>query len=176
MNKPDNKFPTYIKNVPSMTKNPMVDMFLTYQFLKRINVPFEKWDAYKLGIIDKNGKVLKKKRDLDNDNEKAAWGYFDILTANLKKILSKFPAGNTLLGSSLASYLMLKEQKSEALLNPVYFETKFVPLYEEGIASLNAGEGSVPMNHTGDDIDTFDPLITRKTKSILRRKKPNVAT
>lgn len=176
MSKPDNKFPSYIKNVPSMTKNPMVDMFLTYQFLKRINVPFEKWDAYKLGIIDKNGKVLKKKKDLEDDNERAAWGYFDILTANLKKILSKFPAGNTLLGSSLASYLMLKENKSDALLNEVYFETKFVPLYEEGIASLNAGEGSVPMNHTGDDVSMFDPLITRKTKTIIRRKKPNVAT
>ena len=63
MNKPNSqtKIPQGIKDVPSMTKNPMMDMFLTYQFLKRINVPFEKWDAYKLGIIDKNGKVLKKK-------------------------------------------------------------------------------------------------------------------
>jgi hypothetical protein len=172
MNKPDNKFPTYIKNVPSMTKNPMVDMFLTYQFLKRIVVPFEKWDAYKLGIIDKNGKVLKKKKDLETDNEKAAWGYFDILTANLKKLLSKLPAGDTLLGSSIASYLMLKEQKSDSLLNEVYFEVKFMPLYEDGIASL----GPVAANHTGDDVDMFDPLITRKTKTMIRRKKPYVAT
>ena len=171
MNKPNNKpIPTYIKNIPSMTKNPMVDMFLTYQFLKRINVPFEKWDAYKLGIIDKSGKVLKKKKDLDTADEKAAWGYFDILTANLKKLLSKFPAGDSLLGSSIASYLMLKEQKSDILLNELYFELKFIPLYEEGIAAM-------PANNVGaGDVATFDPLLSKKPKNMLRRKKPDVAT
>ena len=81
------KLPSQIKDVPSLTKNPLVDVFLTYQFIKRIIVPFEQWDAFKLGIIDKNGKVLKKKSTLKTNQEKAAWGYFDILTANLKKLL-----------------------------------------------------------------------------------------
>jgi hypothetical protein len=152
----------------------MVDMFLTYQFLKRINTPFKEWDAYKLGIIDKNGKVLKKKKDLKDDNEKAAWGYFDILTTNLKKLLAKAPAGNTMMASSIASMLMLKENKSEALLNEVYFEAKFMELYEE-IAGLGTGD-ALPANNMGSgDVDGFDPLLIKKPK-VLRRKKPNVAT
>ena len=44
--------------------NQFVDMYLVYQFLKRITTPFEKWPAYHLGIIDKNGKVLKQRSTL----------------------------------------------------------------------------------------------------------------
>lgn len=163
------KFPQQIKNVPSLTKNPMVDMFLTYQFLKRIVVPFEKWDAYKLGIIDKNGKVLKKKSTLKTDQEKAAWGYFDILTTNLKKLLAKVPGGNSILGSSVASYLLIKENKSDLLLNEVYFETQFMKVYHL------FEEGEVPANNVGSgNVKTFDPLLIPKAKNMLRRKAANV--
>ena len=166
------KLPSQIKDVPSLTKNPLVDVFLTYQFIKRIIVPFEQWDAFKLGIIDKNGKVLKKKSTLKTNQEKAAWGYFDILTANLKKMLAKVPAANNVIGSSVASYLLIKENKSEALLNEVYFEVRFKQVYEE-----MTGDATIPANHTGSDVDMFDPLLIKKVskaKSILRRKKPYV--
>jgi hypothetical protein len=174
MNKPNSqtKLPPGIKDVPSMTKNPMMDMFLTYQFLKRINVPFEKWDAYKLGIIDKNGKVLKKKSTLKSPQEKASWGYFDILTANLKKMLAKIPGGNSTLGSSVASYMLVKEDKSDLLLNEQYFEYHFTRLY----AQLTE-EGEVPANNIGSgNVKTFDPLLIPKAKNMLRRKKPYVDT
>ena len=172
MNKLNNqpKLPQQIKNVPSLTKNPMMDMFLTYQFLKRIVVPFEKWDAYKLGIIDKNGKVLKKKSTLKTDQEKAAWGYFDILTTNLKKLLAKVPGGSSVLGSSVASYLLIKEHRSDLLLNEVYFETQFMKVYNK-----LAEEGEVPANNVGSgNIKGFDPLLIPKAKNMLRRKAANV--
>jgi hypothetical protein len=165
------KIPPQIKDVPSLTKNPLVDIFLTYQFIKRIIVPFEKWDAYKLGIIDKNGKVLKKRGTLKTKQEKAAWGYFDILTANLKKLLAKVPAANNVVGSSVASYLLIKENKSEALLNEFYFEVRFKEVYEE-IAGMNTGDTNMPANHASSDIATYDPILIKKK---LRRKKPDVA-
>ena len=38
-----------------------IDLFVTYRFLKLLTQPFEKTDAYKLGIIDKKGhRILKK--------------------------------------------------------------------------------------------------------------------
>jgi len=170
------KIPAQIKDVPSLTKNPLVDVFLTYQFIKRIIIPFDQWDAYKLGIIDKNGKVLKKQNTLKTKQEKASWGYFDILTANLKKMLAKVPAANNIIGSSVASYLLIKEDKSEALLNEVYFEVRFKEVYED-IAGMNTGDTSMPANHISSDIATYDPILMKKVskaKSILRRKKPNV--
>ena len=150
------KFPPNIKNVPSLTKNPMMDMFLTYQFLKRIVVPFEKSDAYKLGIIDKSGKVLKKKKTLKTDQEKAAWGYFDILTNNLKKLLAKIPGGSSILGSSVASYLLIKEHKSDLLLNEVYFETQFMKVYTQ-LTEENMTEA--------EDLSKYDPKIQQAVKS-----------
>ena len=31
----------------------VVDLFLVYQFVRRLATPFEKWEAYKEGIIDR---------------------------------------------------------------------------------------------------------------------------
>ena len=32
-----------------------IDLFVTYRFIKLLVTPFEKTDAYRLGIIDENG-------------------------------------------------------------------------------------------------------------------------
>ena len=38
----------------------VADTYLIYQVLKRLTTPFDQTDAYELGLIDKNGKLLKK--------------------------------------------------------------------------------------------------------------------
>ena len=38
-----------------------VDLFVTYRFIKLLTTPFEKTEAFKLGIIDKDGNRIKKK-------------------------------------------------------------------------------------------------------------------
>ena len=40
----------------------VVDAFIAYKFIKILVTPFEETDAYKLGIIDANGKVLKREK------------------------------------------------------------------------------------------------------------------
>jgi len=167
--------PQNIKDVPSMSSNPLVDMFLTYQFLKRINTPFEDWDAYKLGIIDRNGKVIKKKKQLKTAQQRAAWGYFDIVTCNLKKLLAKFPGGQSQTGTLAASYLLMKESEEKQL-----DEQQVQQLCEDvfGIASMNAGDyggaGVIPSNNIGQgNVKLFDPLLP-KVRKMLKRKVPNV--
>ena len=44
----------------------VIDLFLLYQFIKRLATPFKEWDAYELGIIDAKGKQLKKRKDFRN--------------------------------------------------------------------------------------------------------------
>ena len=39
----------------------VVDIFMVYQFLKRLATPFNKWDAFKEGVIDDKGNILIKK-------------------------------------------------------------------------------------------------------------------
>jgi len=54
----------------------IVDLFLVYQFITRLVTPFNQWNAYKLGIINDQGKVLRKRATLSTPEEKSAWGYF----------------------------------------------------------------------------------------------------
>jgi len=86
-----------------------LDLFMIYQFLRRLVKPFNKWEAYKLGVIDRNGKVLIDKKDRTKQ-QKDAWGYYDRLLANLKKLLAKVPGGRSRLASFAAALLLLREQ------------------------------------------------------------------
>ncbi len=99
----------------------VVDIFLVYQFLKRLVTPFEEMDAYKLGLIDEKGKRIKK---ASSPAEKAAVGYFDRLVINLKRLLAKVPGGNTKLATYSAALLLLREE-DERLLNLNYLEEEF---------------------------------------------------
>ena len=38
-----------------------IDLFVTYRFLKLLTTPFQKTEAFKLGIIDKNGHRIMQK-------------------------------------------------------------------------------------------------------------------
>ena len=46
-----------------------IDLFVSYRFLKLLTTPFEKSDAYKLGIIDKKGHRILKENNIEFDNE-----------------------------------------------------------------------------------------------------------
>jgi hypothetical protein len=91
----------------------VMDIYLIYEFLRRLTTPFEKWDAYKTGVIDKNGKVVASKEDRTPEQEKS-WGYYDRLLANLKKLLGKVPLGKTRVASFAAALLLLREQNIDA--------------------------------------------------------------
>ena len=47
-----------------------IDLLITYRVIKMLVTPFEKTDAYKYGIIDKNGKVLRKNKTLTDCKRK----------------------------------------------------------------------------------------------------------
>ena len=87
----------------------VVDLFLVYQFIRRLATPFDKWDAYKLGIIDDKGKVLIKRKDLKTPEQKKAWGVFDTMVANIKKLLAKVPGGSSKVASYAAALYLIKE-------------------------------------------------------------------
>lgn len=158
--------------------NRVLDIFLTYQFLKRLTTPFDQWDAYKLGIIDADGKVLKKRKDLGMADERAAWGYFDIMTANLKKLIMKLPGGKERIATFAAALLLLREHNTGNLNSKEILEQKFneyLALTEERLSE--EGEGGLPANNVGGGKvaglgggPQGEPAGKFKTKKILRRK------
>ena len=102
------------------------ELYFLFSFLKRLVTKFEKTDAYKLGIIDKNGKVLIKKRDFTTIEQRNAYTMMDTLIFNLKKLLGKIPFGKTTIATYAAALLLLREEKNLKIL-----EEKFSNLYED---------------------------------------------
>ena len=90
----------------------VVDLFLVYQFIRRLATPFEKWEAYKLSIIDKDGNVLMKSKEFTNSRQRKAWGIFDRMVANLKKLLAKVPGGSSRFATYAAALYLIKEHKA----------------------------------------------------------------
>ena len=86
-----------------------IDLFVTYRFLKLLVTPWKKQEAYKLGIIDANGKSLKKSRDLEKESEREAFTLLHRLVFNCKRILSKIPLLKSQLGTYAAALFLLKE-------------------------------------------------------------------
>ena len=97
-----------------------IDLLITYRVIKMLVTPFEKTDAYKYGIIDKNGKVLRKAKTLKTAKEKEAYTLLHRFVFNLKRLINVVPGGKTKLGTYAAALgLLLKEGKD---LNMVELE------------------------------------------------------
>jgi hypothetical protein len=84
------------------------DLAYTFRFIRMLVMDWKNWDAYKLGIIDENGK-RKKEVKLDNDEKKSAYTHFIRLAANVKRLLSNIPGGGSKLGSFAAGLFLIKE-------------------------------------------------------------------
>lgn len=144
-----------------------VDLYLVYQFLRRLTTPFEEWDAYKASIIDKDGNILKKKNDRKTNAEKDAFGTFDLMVLKLKKLLGKLPGGESKIASYAAALWLIREWNhfsEDSYLNEdiseeqldesveVFSETYFYyttliedvnkKVMEDGIA-MSAGSGAI---------------------------------
>ena len=87
----------------------IVDLFLVFQFIKRLGTPFNEWPAFKLGIIDEKGNQLIKRADFTKRDQKDAFGIFDIMIMKLKRLLEKVPGGATRIGSYAAALYLIKE-------------------------------------------------------------------
>lgn len=89
-----------------------IDLLITYRVIKMLVTPFEKQPAYALGIIDKNGKVLKKAKTLKTGKEREAYTLLHRFVFNLKRLINIIPGGKSKLGTYAAALgLLLKESK-----------------------------------------------------------------
>jgi len=109
----------------------IVDLFLVYQFIKRLATPFSEWEAYKQGVIDERGNILKPKKERRLKAERDSFQKFDLLVLKLKRLLEKIPGGQSRLASYAAALWLIKEWN--------YFSDENM-LSEEIIESLEINE------------------------------------
>ena len=89
-------------------KEGAVDLFMTYKFIRLLTTKWNKTEAFKTGVIDKNGKLLVKGKD-QTEKQKKSYQLFDKMVFNLKRILEKVPFGKSQIASYAAALFLLKE-------------------------------------------------------------------
>jgi hypothetical protein len=82
------------------------DFFYAIRFLRLLTTDWENTNAYKLGIVDENGKRLKKPQ---TSEEKSAYNTFHKLVFNIKRLINKVPFGKSTLASYAAALYLIKE-------------------------------------------------------------------
>jgi hypothetical protein len=81
--------------------------------------PFEKYEAYKLGIIDGHGNLLRPPRTA---GERSSYDALTRVAVNLKRLLAKVPGGESQIASLLAAMYLWHEdteERDEILVEPI---------------------------------------------------------
>lgn len=107
------------------------DAIIVYQLIKLLATPFEKTEAFELGIIDKDGQVLRKRKTLKTQKEKNAFTVFHVLAFNLKKLLEKLPFGKTKLASFAAALILLREEDESKWEDEEWLEKQITKMFED---------------------------------------------
>lgn len=160
----------------------LVDNLIAFKILKMLVTPFDQTEAFHLGIIDAQGKTIRKSSTLTTNDEKDAYNYLTRLVFGLKKIINRLPGGESKMKSLIAALWLVKEQyeNKDKMTNAV-LEEKFVELLkmmdnrvslvEEEITVKKFLEEDGIANVTGAAVSTDQPKIG--AKEIKKYKKGN---
>lgn len=110
-----------------------VDGLITYRILKMLVTPFKETEAFRLGIIDEKGKLIKKK--LETQEELDNYTLLHRLVFRMKRIIERIPTENKKL-TSIAAALALIREDLDSGKESIDLEMKFIskstrPLAEE---------------------------------------------
>mgnify|MGYP003389202748 FL=1 len=120
-----------------------IDLFVTYRFLRLLTTPFEKTDAFKLGIIDEKGNRIKLPKstkpavELSTSELQGAYTILHKLVFNIKKLFNKIPGLRTKVGTYAAALFLLKDTFKESVDDPDVFEKEFVKFLKENNIELD---------------------------------------
>jgi len=141
--------------------NPL-DIYVIYKFIRILATPFKETDAYKLGIIDEKGKILRKRKDLTTKEEKKANTVLHTLVWKLKRVLDKIPFVRSKLGSFAAALWLIKEETG---VDQKLLEDSFMNFLLENNPSAHAEITRMTLLES-----TFkSPTIPAGTYSLLKR-------
>jgi hypothetical protein len=162
----------------------IVDNLIAYRILTMMITNFEDTKAFKLGIIDKTGKNLKKTSTLKTAEEKDAYTYLTRLVFNMKKIVNKI-GGENKLKSFVAALFLVKEYYESGSRTTSLMEEKFerimktldnnVTLVEEEMLVNKFFSEDAVVNVTGAAVSTDQPKIDKKNikkYQIMAKRKP----
>jgi hypothetical protein len=146
-------------------------------------VPFDQTKAYKLNIIDENGKVLKKASTLKTQEERDAYNYLTRLVFNIKRMVNRLPGGESRLKNIVSAYFLVREcyekrtsttlleGKLRSLVNTIE-KNNIIMVEEELLIQKFSEEVSAGVaNVTGSGVATDEPVIKKKKREFIDVKR-----
>ena len=118
-----------------------IDLFVTYRFIKLLVTPFNKTEAFKLGIIDDKGirQVVPgttQPTKLSTIKERNAYTVLHKLVFNIKRIFARVPGLGSKVGTYAAALFLLKDTFKESV-DPKMFEREFLKFIKENDIKLD---------------------------------------
>jgi len=89
------------KITESLRKSNYKDSYLVYTFAKLLRTDFNKWDAYKLDIIDNQGTVI--------PQQKKAFGDIENIARKVKRALVRYAGKSNTMTNLIALFLLQSE-------------------------------------------------------------------
>ena len=142
-----------------------IDLFVTYRFLRLLTTPFEKTDAYKFGIIDKDGNRVRQPKstkpavELATSELKNSYTILHKLVFNIKKLFAKVPGLRTKTGTYAAALFLLKDTFKEHVEDPHMFEKEFVKYLKENNVEFD--------NEIAEEVIGFGEVLPKGEYSLI---------
>jgi len=121
----------------------VVDTVIVFRILKMMTRKWIEMDAFKLGLIDMNGKRIKGIKAKTKE-QKDSYTLLHRLVFNLKRVLELLPFGRTRLSSYAASLALLKEHFN---INGEALERHFYQYLKENDMVMDLLEGHDNLNN-----------------------------
>lgn len=159
-----------------MSISRLTDFAYAMRIVTLLCTPWKEQAAYKQGIIDDQGNLLKHSKDLKTSEEKDSFTYLHRMVFNMKRVLEKVPFGKTWTAAATASLVLLKEGLEQ---DGVILSEEQMKTIEEGIVMMNE---DTPANVTGPavatnvDVPSFSKIVRRDEEQPQELKDASVET
>ena len=100
----------------------LVDSAITYRIIRKLVTPFNKTEAYAIGLIDDTGHLIRKP---STEQERDAYTLLDRLCFRLKRIISSSPYQSRRLSSLSTALTLVKEHMNDED-DYVFLEREFI--------------------------------------------------
>lgn len=142
-----------------MTTDPRLEEIMSeYRFLQILTTPWKSLPAYKYGIIDENGKILKSRKDLKELHEKQAYpDLFYALCWNTKRLLEQFAGKTQDANEFIRSVWNLKNRYGG--LNPMKYESHIQDYLSERGHSMDFIKGKMILENENISISSIGEVF-----------------
>ena len=155
------------------------DLYFVFRFLRLLTMKWEKTDAYKYGIIDKKGQILRKSSDLESVDEKASYTMLHRMVFKIRRLIEKVPIiGKSILTNYAAALFLLKEQDNKRIWTDENFMERELNKFlesdweEEAEQLKEAFQGQYGLTQTNEFlIEDGSPCVWGDKKSLKKYKK-----